>query len=207
MFLNEWFSPGPSAGGATPPQAAECRKKDSEAAGSHKVANPNAKRIPPIQGRGQPLAGSGAGPSGARGRASFGASATTPALHKKRVGKRRSFSTLFYVDKSYAAPERCSPALAGNSEDAKRMSVFPSPDEPKWGGILPRSKYRAESQQRLTPRFGGFPVAPEPLRMHTFTPSEMLSSLRSTKLLHNYTLLPFSQQILQSSCIFRKGVI
>ena len=54
-------APGPSADGATPPQATECRKTDSDAAGPNKAvnqtggaiksANPNAKRVPQSRAR------------------------------------------------------------------------------------------------------------------------------------------------------------
>ena len=76
-------------------------------------------------GRGSP-GGSRAEPLRGLGQRPIRREATTPALHKKRVGKQSSFLALFYVDKPIAAPEKCSPALAGNSEDAKRTSVFPS---------------------------------------------------------------------------------
>ena len=163
----------------TPPQATECRKKDSDAAGPHKAVNQPRSALKVSVKPFPKACGSRAEPLRGRGQSLVRREATTPALHKKRVGKRSSFPALFYVDKPYPAPEKG--VLLHSQETATRGSVFPSPDElneERKPGPCPASCSAlydgAESQQRITPVLGGFPVGSR-------NPSEMHFSLRSAR--------------------------
>ena len=95
--------------------------------------------------------------------------ATTPALHKKRVGKQSRFPALFFVDKSYSAPGKS--VLLHSQETARTRSgqaYFRPPTSQSGAAFFPAPNVGAESQRMLPPQFGGFPVAPEPLRGCTF---------------------------------------
>ncbi|SDB06926.1 Kynurenine formamidase [Ruminococcaceae bacterium FB2012] len=130
-------APGPSADGATPPQATECRKTDSDAAGPNKAvnqtsgaiksANPNAKRVKSfgqafskgLRVKGRALAGRGTESHSARKR-------RPRRCTKKTVGRESRPTALFFVDEPYSAPEKltsCTRRKQQGSEATARISV------------------------------------------------------------------------------------
>ncbi|SDB34920.1 hypothetical protein SAMN02910317_01724 [Ruminococcaceae bacterium FB2012] len=136
-------------GETAPPQAAECRKKDSDAAGLIKSGNPKREASSAVQGA-VALAGqfflassekSGAEPSRVKGRALAGTGAEPQQGVGQRPTRRVSDDPGAAQEKSretkkflysflrgqiiLSAGKRCPPALAGNSEGANsRLREF-----------------------------------------------------------------------------------